>query len=357
VNVCPPKRWLAPHRRSVATALLALVAIAGVSYVGLESSRAAQHTADSQAEGDARADTSPGSGGAGQGTPVAAGQLPLARCPLPKYPTPACTGVPPGTKLTELPLTSDGEYTVTEDGALIDGAHVAGSLVIRARDVTIKNSLIDGSVVNDGDNGDTSFTITDSTVGPESHCVGYPGVLSHSFTAVRVLVRNHDDGFQLAQPGGTAVVRDSFAKVCGLPPDARPPDGSHADPFQAYCPQVACGSVLLEHNTFEVATPYHTGAVFAGDTASNGHPTGFTLKDNLLVGGAYSIYVGWQAGPKYTILDNRVVTDSTGFRKWDYAPASSNGTCGHQMWSGNTIVTIDRDYNITSTVSALNCMG
>jgi hypothetical protein len=276
---------------------------------------------------------------------------PQACPPLPAHPTPDCTGVPAGT----VPADTSGDITVTQDGTVIDGKHISGSVVVKARNVVIRNSVIDNQVTDDFDNTDYSFTISDTTVGPAAGCLNSPGVYSQNFTATRVEVRGHDTGFQQAQPGDYATVRDSFAKVCGLPPNLRPPDGSHADPFQAYCPQTACGMTTLDHNTFQVDTDYYTAAVFAGDSVSNGHPTGLSLTGNLLIGGVYSIYVGWQGGPDYTIADNAVVANSPGFRTWDYGASTSNGSCAHQVWSGNQIVTIDPNYVTTSVAGSLGC--
>lgn len=273
--------------------------------------------------------------------------------PLPAHPTPACTGAPDGTALTDLA----GNQTITQDGAVLDGRHVLGSVIVKARNVVIRNSVIDGGIDDDFDNTDYSLTVTDTTIGPATGCIGYPGIVGQNFTATRVEVRGHDDGFHLGQPGDYAVVRDSFERSCGLPPSQAPPDGSHADGFQAYCPQVACGMVTIEHSTLEEGSPYYTAPVFAGIGASNGHPTGLSLTGSLLIGGVYTVYVGWQGGPDYTIADNTVAAPSPGFRSWDYGPVSTDGTCAHQAWSGNQIAALNPDYSIASVVGPLTCGG
>jgi hypothetical protein len=265
-------------------------------------------------------------------------------CALPKYPKPSCTGVPAGVTLTDLPQNDgDGNYVVNTPGAVIDGKHITGSLLIKADNVTIKNSQIDDTVYNWFGNGN-SFTITDSTIGPANGCIGQPGIVDHSYTAVRVKIRGHDDGFRVGEPGNVTV-RDSYASLCYLPPEQAPPDGSHSDGIQAYCGS-SCINILLQHNTIDARSVPATFMINMTDS----HAGAFVGKENLLMGGAYVITTTWYSGVNYIVSDNRIVKDS-----WAYGPASGEGTCGHQTWSGNTIVTINNDYNVTSTVSSLAC--
>ncbi len=59
--------------------------------------------------------------------------------PEPEFPDEGSTGVPDGVELTP----SDS-LTITEDGTVIDGLHVTGTITVEADNVTIRNTLIQG---------------------------------------------------------------------------------------------------------------------------------------------------------------------------------------------------------------------
>src|SRR4051794_38491113 len=154
-------------------------------------------------------------------------------CGLPRYPKPSCTGVPAGVKLTTLALNVDNDsYAVKTPGAVIDRRHIPGNLLIRADNVTIRNSQIDGTVYNDEDATQHPYTIEDSTVGLASKCITAPGLTAAKYTARRVKVLGHDDGFRVDTPGHVRIY-DSYAKLCWNPPSLAPPDGSHSGGIQA----------------------------------------------------------------------------------------------------------------------------
>src|SRR4051812_8928114 len=89
-------------------------------------------------------------------------------CALPKYPSPSCAGRLTGGSTFANTVSS---YTASTNGQVIDNWHITGDLTVDAPNVTIKNSQIDGGVQNFR-NSSSSFTLTDSTVGPASGCVG-----------------------------------------------------------------------------------------------------------------------------------------------------------------------------------------
>ncbi|QUQ68419.1 hypothetical protein [Kutzneria sp. CA-103260] len=268
---------------------------------------------------------------AGSPSTPPAGRSGAGRCPA--YPNPSCTGVPPGTKLKDLaPNVPDGDgYRVTDNGAVLDSVHIAGNLLITAYNVTVRNSQIDGWVDDQYGNGYYSFTILDSTVGKPTGCDSLPGVGQGSFTARGVLVQNHSHGFQA---GGSDVnVHDSYARICSNP-------GDHSDGIQSYG---AGNNIVLDHNTLdERGVKDITAPVFLTDQQNN-----VTVTNNLLAGGTYSIQVK-KFGGTAVVTGNRMVDKS-----WEYAPVES--TCSQIRWSDNTIVTIDANYAITSTVAPLPC--
>jgi hypothetical protein len=273
-------------------------------------------------------------------------------CPLPKYPTPSCAGVPAGTKVVN---TITGNYTVTTPGQVIDAWEIKGDLYIYADNVVVKNSLITGTVDNEkslgnGNYARYSFTISDSTVGPSSGCIAGPGVGQAKYTASRIYVHNHEDAFR-STDGGNVTVQDSFFTSCYLSPQQQPPDGTHSDGIQAVCGDPCPGFQIL-HNTFDLSGVPATFPLNLTEDAL----TNVVAKDNLLVGGGnYLIVAWWRSGANWIFHDNRLVKGTWGSDTRLIAAVSAEGTCSHQDWQGNSVVTIDSGYNITSTVMAVPC--
>ncbi|MEV5412350.1 hypothetical protein AB0K60_26400 [Thermopolyspora sp. NPDC052614] len=250
----------------------------------------------------------------------------------PGHPTPACTGVPPGTRLTRLALNEGGAYRVTERGTVLDGVHIPGDLLIVADDVVIRNSRIDGSLSNEYKLHRYSFTIADSTVGPPKGCLTAPGVGEARFTAERVHIRGHGDGFHAS--GDDIEIRDSYVRLCSNP-------GDHSDGIQTY---LAGKGLVFDHNTVDQRFAKDiTAPIFITDEQAED----VTVTRNLVMGGTYSIQVKNVSG-RAVVRDNRLVD-----RSWVYGPVEAD--CATVEWSGNTLVTIDDDYRITSTVGPLPC--
>ena len=123
------------------------------------------------------------SGACAVSTPnVADGPDPFGGC----FPGPSNTGVPSGTALTDY----TGPCTITADNTVIDSKTVNCYLEIQAKNVQIRNSLINGHVWIDDPAQDYSFTIADSTVdaGPvdATHNDGNKAIGKSHFVATRV---------------------------------------------------------------------------------------------------------------------------------------------------------------------------
>ncbi|MEV7009735.1 DUF4082 domain-containing protein [Streptosporangium sp. NPDC051022] len=249
------------------------------------------------------------------------------------YPTPACAGVPAGTKLSERSLNEDNAaYRVTTPGAVIDGVHIAGDLLIHADGVTVKNSQIDGTVLNANGPKTFRFTIVDSTVGPAKGCESLPAIGQDKYTALRVLVRNHGDGFRAA--GDDITIRDSYVKLCSNP-------GDHSDGIQTYN---TGKNLVFDHNTVDQrGVKDYTAPIFLTDPQI----VNVTLTNNLIMGGTYSIQLRNGRGT-LIVRGNRLVDKS-----WDYAAVESD--CSKIDWADNSLVTIDSNYRITSIVGPLPC--
>jgi hypothetical protein len=261
--------------------------------------------------------------------------------------------VPAGTTLTN---TVSGGYNITTAGQTIDKWHITGDVTVNAANVVIKNSQIDGVIQNSS----TNLTVSDSTIGPASGCIVTPSILSSNYTALRLHLRGHDDGFRAGGPNVT--IRDSYVKNCGNA-------SSHADGIQDY-PWTK--NLVLDHNTFDLCGAWTAdrsqpcfingmnAAIFIHSDPRQ--PTGWsstdvTISNNLSMGGGYIVYLYPHDGMDSTyngfwkVFGNRVV-DGT----WAFAPYETEGQCAKvDQWTDNTVVTIDTDYNITSTVATKPC--
>ncbi|MEV8637384.1 right-handed parallel beta-helix repeat-containing protein [Streptosporangium sp. NPDC051023] len=265
-------------------------------------------------------------------TPSVSPSRVAVRCP--GNPTPACTGVPPGTKLVETPLTEAGAYRVTKPGDVLDGVHIAGDLLVAADDVTIRNSQIDGLVINALGPRTFRYTIADSTIGPATGCQSLPGVGQDKYTAIRLHIRNHGDGFRVG--GDNVVIHDSFVRLCSNPDD-------HSDGIQTYG---GGKGLIFNHNTVDQrGVKDITAPIFLTDPRIENA----VVTNNLVMGGTYSIQLRNGRG-KLVMRGNKLVDKS-----WVYGPVDSD--CGKIDWADNTLVTIDENYRVTSTVGPLNCVG
>lgn len=109
--------------------------------------------------------------------------------------------MPEGVRLS--PYT--GPCTITTAGTVIDGKTVNCALKIRAADVTIRNSVVNGTVYNDEDSDGLGFEIIDSEVRIGNR--GGTGIGNVGFTVVRVEVTGGNRSINCWRD---CTVRDSF---------------------------------------------------------------------------------------------------------------------------------------------------
>lgn len=246
------------------------------------------------------------------------------------YPNPGNTGAR-GVTLAVI----SGDYTAPA-GAVIDGKRITGRLIIGTGGATIRNSEIYGGITNYPSRG--RYTVTDSTIGAPSGCNGGIGLSYENYTAERVHVRSIGDAFrggQAASGVSDILIRDSYARLCSQP-------GFHSDGYQGYG---AGTNVRLIHNTLDQRGALDsTAPIFNADSSK-----ALWAEDNLVAGGGFTLRIYDVAGQKSTVRNNKVVDGS-----WQYGPV--NSSCNDQ-WSGNTIVRIDSEYRVTSTVRPMPCSG
>ncbi|MEO3795734.1 hypothetical protein ABGB14_36470 [Nonomuraea sp. B10E15] len=282
--------------------------------------------------------TSPSPAGSPSSTPASSPATPSggrACPPPPEYPTPECTGVPPGKELKK----AEGDFVADKDGQVIDGLHITGNLLVEGEDVVIRDSWIEGWVDNsrNGPRGKGSFAITDSTVGRPDSCEAGTGVSESEFTATRVKVVGHGDAFGTG--GDNVLIQDSYALLCGE-------EEWHSDGFQAYR---GGRDIVIRHNTFDQRQVPASG-VTAPIFISDGSPEA-TVVDNLLIGGSSTIRVH-KGGDrwKYIVTGNRVVLDA-----WLYSPVDSSCSA-ISAWADNRLVRIDAAYRVTWLGPELPCV-
>lgn len=208
--------------------------------------------------------------------------------------------------------------------------------MIEADGVIVKSTRVDDSVINDANGTARTFTISDSTVGPErcGTSTWMPMAIgSAKYTATRVHVRGHADGFRASGPD--VVIRDSYYKACVVSSEA------HADGIQDY---PAAQRLVIQHNTFDMShlTSGYTAPIFVYSTGTET----VRIIDNLVSGGVYSVFIRPTHG-QWEVSGNRVVNE-----EWAYGAYEADGMCRNvSRWADNDVVTIDAGYRITGTVA------
>ena len=208
--------------------------------------------------------------------------------PLPAFPDASCTGVPAGTSLT----THNGSITVSTPGTVIDGLDVHGCVQIETTGVVIRNSRISctgGYVVYGHTNA--SFRIEDSEV----DCANTNGTAigDTNITVLRVDVHGCENGFDADQ---NVDIEDSYIH------DLYQSAVAHTDGLQS-----AIGSNLtLNHNTFYANDG--TSAININNNASGPRSSNTIVSNNLLAGGAFSLYCPIPSTQNFRVVDNHFST-------------------------------------------------
>jgi hypothetical protein len=169
--------------RLVVAAAIALAALAGAYWYLTERSTDGAGSRSSNVASATVRDASPSPGACRSSVRnVMDGPDPWGGC----FPGPSNTGVPSGTVLTDY----TGPCSITVANTIIDSKRVNCPLEIRAKNVHIRDSLVNGHVWIDDPDPDYSFTVTDSTVdaGPvdSRHNDGNRAIGNSHFTAIRV---------------------------------------------------------------------------------------------------------------------------------------------------------------------------
>ncbi|MGB7982160.1 MAG: DUF4082 domain-containing protein [Candidatus Nanopelagicales bacterium] len=237
------------------------------------------------------------------------------------FPSAATTGVPAGTSLSAY----TGPSRITNAGTVIENKLITTPLVITssANNVKIRNCRIAARgfwlVLND--EGATNLQITDSELDGLNNTNNDAAVAGRNYTLTRVNIHNTVDGLKL---GSNVTVRDSFIHDLVVAGD------SHNDGMQS----LGAADVLIEHNTI-ISPRASTSAIILSTGSGAQHR--ITMRNNLLGGGAYTVYGGYQPGmdslsrvSDIVITDNRITT-SVYPNGGAYGPFTSVGSAAVTM--------------------------
>lgn len=255
------------------------------------------------------------------------------------FPTAANTGVPAGTQLT----TVNGDLHATTD---VDAVHVTGMIFIEADHVSVNRSKIDQSIVNDAMCGDHNciFTITDSDIGPDdcsNNGRSLPiGVGYSNYTATRLHLHGHEDGFRAGGPNIT--IKDSYVLICS-PAASNDSDGVQDFPSTQH--------IVIDHNTFDMNHAQgFTAPISVHSGPNNGGSSDVTITNNLMAGvhdSTYTLNTWPQAGHGSWVIKGNRIQQGT----WVFGPWNTEANCQFvDDWSDNDIVTLDNNYGVTGTV-------
>jgi hypothetical protein len=219
----------------------------------------------------------------------------------------ATTGVKAGSTLTR----HDGDITVTKDGTVLANLDIHGFVIVRAKNVTITNSIVRGGKAKGfaagliTSYGSPGLMITDTRVVPEFPSVWLDGIKGSGFTARRVHVSGGVDSIKIQ--GDNTIVEDSLLENTDYYANDPQQGGTptHNDNIQIQNGQ----NVRVTGNTIRGATNF---AILGAASKGN---LNLVVKDNWLDGGHCTVKLqilnGWSETAQVTdntFGPNRVVS-------------------------------------------------
>lgn len=242
---------------------------------------------------------------------------PPSTVPSGDFPDASNTGVPRGTSLSAY----TGSCTITADNTVIDAKTLTCDLDIRAADVMITRSKINGRVVLDTDipgSSRWSYTLQDSEV--NGGVVQLPAVSYGNMSVIRSNVYGGQTAVQCGEKASFCTVRDSWLHGQNIPPGAN----WHLGGFLSN----GGTNVLLEHNSVICdAAPTGSDGGCTGDVNLFGDfavVSHVTVRNNLMganTGSAYCTFGGDVSNKQFPHANNVVYEDNVFVR-------GSNGKCG-----------------------------
>jgi hypothetical protein len=253
-------------------------------------------------------------------------------------PGPANTGVPKGTRLSDY----HGPCTITKAGTTIDAKKIGCDVVVRAANVTIKRSKINGVVLLDSDvpgSSRWSYTLADSEVdaGVQEH----PAVSYGNMTVLRSNIHGGITSVQCGEKAIGCTVEDSWLHGQQI----KQGTDWHLGGFLSN----GGHNIRIRHNNIVCDTPATPdGQGCTGDLNLLGDfavISDVVISDNFLganTGSSFCFYGGDAASKPYPHANKVVVTDNvfergTNGKCADYGPVSSFNVDGPgNVWKNNT---------------------
>jgi hypothetical protein len=210
------------------------------------------------------------------------------------YPDSSTTGPWP-----DAPLTPSGSVTITEDGAVVEGLEITGTLTIEGNGVTVRNTVVHAtSGIPVKVNGD-GFVMEDSEI--DGQGARGPAVAYNGYALRRVEIHHIGEGPRIA--GNDVAIEDSYIHAIVQVGD------NHTDAVQS----TGGENILLRGNRIEVYDP-ETGSI--GNAAfqfgeEDRSLRGCLVEGNLFNGGNFTINGGGGGtdGAQCVFADNAFLRD------------------------------------------------
>jgi hypothetical protein len=225
------------------------------------------------------------------------------------WPDGSNTGVPEGVALTNY----TGPTTITASGTVIDGKKITDCILIKANDVTIKNSLLQsgGCFYNVlSDNGNTGLKLIDVEIDGLNYSSGNSALAGDNFTCLRCDIHGSEDG---VKAGDNTVVQDSWIHDLTMDAD------SHNDGIQS----LGTTSLKIVHNTIVVKAGATSAIILSTKVASE--MRNVVIDSNLLGGGAWTVYGGYEAGADQLSKVSNISIRNNRFTKLIYPKCGAFG--------------------------------
>ncbi|WP_374840227.1 M10 family metallopeptidase C-terminal domain-containing protein [Mycoplana ramosa] len=229
---------------------------------------------------------------------------PAAASTVTGFPDATTTGIPAGTNLTKF----TGTYRVTQDNAVISNLEVFGTIIIDAKNVTMKNVKL----VSDTPwhalrvmDGATGFTLQDSEIDGQGKTVN---AIYGNGTFLRNNLHDVDNGINVVGP---SVIRDNFIHSLRGGSDAHYDgieiNGGGTDARGAHDIQIIHNTVINDHG--------QTSAVMMNNEF--GGLSNITIEGNRLVGGGYTVYLdGRKGGGTVDDASIKIINNQIGTGQW-----------------------------------------
>lgn len=235
-----------------------------------------------------------------------------------EFPDANTTGVP-----DEVNLTRSDSLTITEDGTVVDGLHIRGTVTIAANDVTVRNTLVQGGgplypiQVESGTTGTLIEHVEVDNLGD----AGIGILFSGSGTVRYADIHSAEDGIRIQSDDVT--IEYSYIH------DLQRQPGGHHDTVQ-----IRSGdNVTLRGNNLQ---PYvastddsMNAALQIGSLAGNDRISNLLVIENLMNGGNFTINGGGR-----NEVDSARYTDNQFGRDFQYGPV---GNLQHSVWESSNV--------------------